>query len=52
MPADFERCVKQGGRVRTKKIKGNKYIHICWLKGKSYAGEVKTAKIYKGKRGK
>jgi len=44
MPADFERCVKRGGRVRTLKLKGNKYIHICYLNGKSYRGEVKTKK--------
>jgi len=42
MPADFDRCVKNGGRVRTKSLKGGKYMHICFLKGKSYAGEVKT----------
>jgi len=44
MPAAFEKCVREGGRVRTKKLKGNKYIHICFKDGKSYAGEVKTAK--------
>jgi hypothetical protein len=45
MPADFEKCVQEGGRVRTKKIGKNKYIHICWDKeGKSHAGEVKTTK--------
>jgi len=43
MPADFRTCVAEGGRVRTKKIGKNKYIHICWDKeGKSHAGEVKT----------
>jgi putative hemolysin len=44
MPADFERCVKRGGRVRTKKLSGGKYIKICFLDGKSYAGETHTAK--------
>lgn len=44
MPAAFTRCVKAGGRVRTKKLSGGKYIHLCFLKGKSYAGEVKQAK--------
>lgn len=44
MPAGFEWCVKHGGRVRTKKLKGDKYMHICWKGGKSYAGEVKTKK--------
>ena len=41
-PQDFDRCVKSGGKVRTKKLKGGKYIHICFKDGKSYAGEVKT----------
>ena len=44
MPAGFDRCVKNGGRVRTKKLSGGRYMHICFLNGKSYAGEVKTAK--------
>lgn len=43
MPADFDRCVKQGGRVRTKTMSGGRYIHICYDKqGKSHAGHVKT----------
>ena len=42
MPKDFDKCVKDGGKVRTKKLKGGKYIHICYDKnGKSHAGEVK-----------
>jgi hypothetical protein len=48
MPADFERCIKQGGKVRTIPIKGHKdeYMHICYDKnGTSHAGEVKTKKI-------
>lgn len=46
MPKAFDACVKGGGRVRTKKVGGNKYIHICWPKGggDSVAGEVKTKK--------
>ena len=46
-PADFEKCVREGGRVRTVAVKGqsNKYMHICYDKaGKSHAGEVKTKK--------
>ena len=51
MPAGFDRCVARGGRVRTKKLSGGRYIHICFLNGKSYAGEVKTAKkATKGRR--
>jgi len=45
MPADFDKCVKEGGRVRTMKVKGGRYMHICFDKqGKSHAGEVKTKK--------
>lgn len=39
MPKAFEKCVKQGGKVRTKKLKGKKYIRLCkkksggWTKG-------------------
>ena len=44
MPKAFEDCVKNGGRVRTVKRGGNKYQHICFINGKSYAGEIKTKK--------
>lgn len=43
MPKAFEACIKNGGKVRTKKLKGGKYIKICFLKGKSYPGEVHTS---------
>jgi len=44
MPKAFMECYRKGGRIRTKKLKGNKYMHICFLGGKSYAGEVKKKK--------
>ncbi|KKM14604.1 hypothetical protein LCGC14_1704460 [marine sediment metagenome] len=45
MPAGFDKCAREGGRVRTKKVGKNKFMHICWDKaGKSHAGEVKTKK--------
>lgn len=44
MPAQFDSCVKNGGKVRTKKLSGGKYIHICYLNGKSYPGYVKDSK--------
>jgi len=46
MSQQFESCVSGGGRVRTKKLSGGKFIHICFPKGggSSIAGEVKTAK--------
>lgn len=36
MPAKFEKCVRDGGRVRTIKPKGKEsktYIHVCYPKG-------------------
>lgn len=50
MPAAFLKCVKQGGRVRTKRLSGGRYIHICFINGKSYAGEVKTKKKSSGSK--
>jgi len=47
-PADFERCVRENGRVRTKKLSGGRYVYICYKDGKSYAGEVHTKKGAKG----
>lgn len=44
MPETFDNCVKNGGRVRTKKLSGGRYIHICFINGKSYSGHVKTKK--------
>lgn len=44
MPKAFLQCVKKGGKVITKSVGGNQYIHICYLNGRSYAGEVKTKK--------
>ena len=43
-PEAFEKCVRGGGRVRRKKVKGG-YINICFKDGRSYAGHVhKTGK--------
>jgi len=50
MPKGFTQCVKRGGRVRTIKPKAGKYMPICYSGGKSYAGEVKTAKSPARKR--
>jgi putative hemolysin len=44
MPASFDNCRANGGKIRTKSLSGGKYIHICFDKnGKSHAGEVKTS---------
>jgi len=54
LPAEFERCVKDGGRVRTvsgpnKKygVGKGQYVHFCFKGGKSYRGEVKTKEVKK-----
>lgn len=45
MPKGFTDCVKNGGKVVTKQLKGNRYIHICYDKnGNSHSGEVKVRK--------
>lgn len=45
MPKGFDACVKKkGSRVRTIKLKNGKYRHVCYYKGKSYLGHVKTKK--------
>lgn len=47
MPAAFDACISKGGKVRTKDLGHGKYMHICFLNGKSYAGEVKTKQTSK-----
>ena len=45
MPAAFDKCVREGGKVVTKELKDGKYMHICYDKaGNSYPGEVKEKK--------
>lgn len=50
MPEAFDKCVAAGGRVRTKKLGGGKYMHICFKDGKSYPGEVKREKTEEKKK--
>lgn len=52
MPKDFERCVADGGRVITKRVNANEYIHVCYINGKSYSGEVKQYKRLSMSKGK
>lgn len=47
MPIAFTGCVRRGGRVRTKVLSKGRYIHICFIGGKSYAGEVHKKKTKK-----
>ncbi len=44
MPADFDKCRKEGGRIRTITLKGGRYMRVCYLNGKSHAGEVRQRK--------
>ena len=44
MPAAFDRAIKAGAKVRTKKLSGNRYIHLAKLDGKWTAGEVHAKK--------
>jgi hypothetical protein len=51
MPAEFDKCIKDGGKVITKKVNSKQYMHVCFINGKSYAGEVKDyKKIFKSKK--
>ena len=51
MPEGFLRCVREGGKVITKKLSGGKYMHLCKDKsGNWHQGEVKEyKKVLKGK---
>ena len=42
MPKEFDACRKNGGKIKTVQLSGEKYMHICILNGKSYKGEVKS----------
>ena len=50
MPAAFKKCIKKGGKVRTLKIKKEKFMHICILHGQAFVGEVKERKKRKKKK--
>lgn len=48
MPADFDKCVSDGGRVITLDVNSKQYMHVCYDKaGKAHKGEVKTKKSSK-----
>jgi hypothetical protein len=46
MPANFDKCIADGGKVITKRVNDTEYMHICYPKGggASVAGEVKKYK--------
>jgi hypothetical protein len=52
MPELFDKCVAGGGKVITKRLSKEHYIHVCYPKGggPSISGEEKTyKKVLKGK---
>lgn len=44
MPAGFDKCIKNGGKVRTVTLSNNKYKHICIKNGKVHSGYEKEKK--------
>jgi len=43
-PEAFEKCRQAGGKIRTLKMPGGKYMRICILRGKSVKGEMHKQK--------
>jgi len=43
MPKEFTSCVAGGGKVITKRVNADEYIHVCYPKGggSPISGEVK-----------
>lgn len=51
MPKNFNDCVKDGGKVITKRLKHGRYMHICFdKKGKAFPGEIKKKKKSKSNK--
>ncbi len=48
MPEAFDRCVRAGGRVRTRSLSNGRHQRFCFLNGKSHSGEVKKTKSKSG----
>jgi len=44
MPADFDDCRRRGGEIRTVKIKGGRYQHVCYDGRGVHKGHIKTKK--------
>ena len=50
-PTPFEKCVKDSGKVITKRLKHGRYMHICFdKKGKAFPGEIKKKKKNKSNK--
>lgn len=51
MPEGFERCRAAGGKIITKTLSGNRYMHLCKDKaGHWHKGEVKTKSVPNAKK--
>lgn len=50
MPEAFDMCRKNGGKIRTISLPHGKYMHVCYLNGRSYQGEVKMKEEKKMKK--
>lgn len=51
MPESFNRCKRNGGRIRTVSgpskhwgLAEGEYLHVCYLNGEAYRGEVHKKK--------
>jgi hypothetical protein len=49
MPESFDRCIKRGGKVRTRKLSRDRYQKICILNGQVYPGHIEKKKKDKKK---
>lgn len=47
MSTSFDKCVEEGGYIKTVQKGAGKYQRICYRKGKTYKGEIKKKKKHK-----
>ena len=53
MPAAFERCLKRGGKIRTKKLADGSYMKVCVLPGREKGpegGRTVAGEVHKKKK--
>ena len=44
MPKAFLKCVKSGGRVRTKSLSNKRYMKVCFSGDRTFSGHQRKAK--------
>lgn len=44
MPKAFDKCIKDNGRIRTRTLSKGRFQRLCFIGGKSFAGEIKKKK--------